>query len=73
MTLLNAIPPIPNRRVVTNYERLEGRESFLCVHTDIPMYPGMPGYNKADALTVENAVEQYKRRLGMADVKTVWK
>jgi hypothetical protein len=73
MALLNAIPPIPNPRVVTNYERLEGRETFLCVQTDIPMYPWMPGYSKAEALTVEGAVDQYKRRLGMAGVKTVWK
>jgi len=73
MALLNTIPPIPNRRVVTNYERLEGRETFLCVETDIPMYPWMPGYDKVAAQIVEGAVEQYKRRHGMADVKTVWK
>ena len=73
MALLNSIPPIPNRRIVASYERLEGRETFLCVETDIPMDPWMPGYNKTEALTVESAVEQYKRRHGMTDVKTVWK
>jgi hypothetical protein len=73
MPLTNAMPPIPNGHVLTNYQQLKGRETFVCVHTDIPMYAGMPGYNKAEALTVESAVEQYKRRLGMADVKTVWK
>jgi hypothetical protein len=31
MPLQNALPPIPNRRVITNYEQLEGFETFLYV------------------------------------------
>jgi hypothetical protein len=58
---------------MTNYQQLVGLETILCVETDIPMYTWLPDYNKAEALAVEGAVDQYKRRLGMADVKTMWK
>jgi hypothetical protein len=73
MALTNAMPPIPSKRVITNYEQLEGFETFLCVHTVIPMDSWLPGYDRAEALAVECAVNEYKRRQGMADVKTVWK
>jgi hypothetical protein len=73
MALTNAMPPIPNLHVMANYQQLENLETFVCVETDIPMQTWLPGYNKAEALAVESAVDQYKRRLGMADAKTVWK